>query len=220
MAIRPRRDEEAIGNLASFIVLLVAIGILLGVYSAYVVPVRPEAALVALPGDTVLAQYVGTFEDTGAVFDTSSLTVARDNASYAKAFSFSWRARWEGPRARRPGEARGPAARGDGPRPDHDEPHGVRREVLRRTDVRRGGHGPHLGVARNRHGRGRHRHGDEQPRGRVPDPPVRRLGCDRPEHRRRGERGRGGHRRSAPPRARPRRPRGRRGGRRGGPRRP
>src|SRR3972149_6500438 len=96
MAIRPRRDEEAIGNLASFIVLLVAIGILLGVYYAYVVPVRPEAALVAPPGATVLAQYVGTFEDTGAVFDTSSLTVARDNASYAKAFSFSWRARWEG----------------------------------------------------------------------------------------------------------------------------
>lgn len=96
MAIRPRRDEEAIGNLAAFIVLLVAIGILLGVYYAYVVPVRPEAALVALPGDTVLAQYVGTFEATGAVFDTSSLTVARDNASYLKAFSFSWRARWEG----------------------------------------------------------------------------------------------------------------------------
>lgn len=96
MAIRSRRDEEAIGNFAAFVVLLVAIGILLGVYYAYIVPARPEAALVALPGDTVSAQYVGTFEETGAVFDTSSLTVARDNASYLKAVSFSWRSRWEG----------------------------------------------------------------------------------------------------------------------------
>src|SRR3990172_5239646 len=100
MAIRPPRDEEAIGNLAAFIVLLVAIGILLGVYYAYVVPRRPPPPLLPPPphppraargrpapplgpppGDTALAQYGGTLEATGAVFDTSSLTVARDNAS-------------------------------------------------------------------------------------------------------------------------------------------
>ncbi|MCI4371846.1 MAG: FKBP-type peptidyl-prolyl cis-trans isomerase, partial [Thermoplasmata archaeon] len=37
----------------------------------------------------------GTFADDGLVFDTSLAAVARDNASYAKAFSFTWRSTWQ-----------------------------------------------------------------------------------------------------------------------------
>src|SRR3982074_2632664 len=93
MAHRLARDEEGLSTLWSLIVALVVVIAILGVYFLYLVPKLAPARVRAQSGDTVQVDYVGTFEN-GLVFDTSLASVASDNASYPKAFSFSWRTPW------------------------------------------------------------------------------------------------------------------------------
>src|ERR671937_743942 len=92
--VRPlARDEDALSPFWSFIGVLIVVFVVLAVYFGAIVPKFPPPAPRALPGDTVGVDYVGTFED-GLVFDTSLASVAVDNASFPKAFSFSWRGSW------------------------------------------------------------------------------------------------------------------------------
>jgi FKBP-type peptidyl-prolyl cis-trans isomerase 2 len=93
MAQRLVRDEEGLSTLWSLIVALLVVIAILGVYFLYLVPKFAPAGIRAQSGDAVQVDYVGTFEN-GLVFDTSLGSVASDNASYPKAFSFSWRTPW------------------------------------------------------------------------------------------------------------------------------
>ncbi len=90
MARPLRRDDEGVSTLASFIGVLILVIAILGVYYGYVVPKFGTPPLRAQTGDQVQVDYIGTFSDTGLVFDTSLRSVAVDNASYPKAFMFSW----------------------------------------------------------------------------------------------------------------------------------
>ena len=93
MAHRLARDEEGLSTLWSLIVALIVVIAILGAYFLYLVPKFAPARVRAQSGDAVQVDYVGTFEN-GLVFDTSIGSVASDNASYPKAFSFSWRSPW------------------------------------------------------------------------------------------------------------------------------
>lgn len=91
-----RGDREGLSLLWQVIVLAVAIVVLSAAfYILYVkVPPPPVSPRVAETGDTVDINYIGSFEDTGRVFDTSYESVAVDNVSYPKAVSFgkpAWR---------------------------------------------------------------------------------------------------------------------------------
>lgn len=94
--VRPLvRDEDGVSTLWSLIGVLILVIAILGVYYTYVVPKFPAAPPRAQSGDQVKVDYVGTFADDGLVFDTSLASVGRDNASYPKAFTFSWRSSWQ-----------------------------------------------------------------------------------------------------------------------------
>ena len=84
-------DQSGLSNLWTFVGVVVLIGAILGVYYGYVVPRFPGPPLRAHGGDSVNVDYIGTFAENGLVFDTSLPDVAADNASYTKAFAFSWR---------------------------------------------------------------------------------------------------------------------------------
>src|SRR2546426_2248451 len=88
------RDEEGVRTFWSFVGVLVLVAAILAVYFVYVVPKFGHAPLRAQNGDAVKVDYIGRFENS-FVFDTSLQSVAADNASYTKAFSFSWRGSWQ-----------------------------------------------------------------------------------------------------------------------------
>jgi len=87
------RDDSGASTLVSLIALLVVIAIALGVYYA-TLPSPAPTPLRAENGDTLRVDYVGYFPETNRVFDTSQASVATDNATWPKSFSFSWRTRW------------------------------------------------------------------------------------------------------------------------------
>jgi len=89
------RDDAGVSNFWSFIGILILVIAILGVYFGYVVPKFGTPPIRAQNGDTVQVDYVGTFADDGLVFDTSFAAVAKDNASYPKAFTFTWRDTWQ-----------------------------------------------------------------------------------------------------------------------------
>jgi|SRR5881396_313055 len=88
------RDEQAVSTFWSFVGVLVLVIAILGVYFVYVVPKFGPPPLRAQSGDEVQVDYIGRFEN-GLVFDTSLQSVAEDNASYTKAFSFNWHSGWQ-----------------------------------------------------------------------------------------------------------------------------
>src|SRR5256884_3421484 len=88
------RDEEGLSTFWSFVGVLVLVIAILAVYFVYVIPKFGHPPLRAQTGDEVKVDYVGRFED-GFVFDTSLASVAEDNASFTKAFSFGWRNSWQ-----------------------------------------------------------------------------------------------------------------------------
>lgn len=89
------RDASAVSTITALVGVVLAIAIILAIYYVYLVPSPAPTPLRAQEGDVVGVEYVGTFADTGLVFDTSNSTVAGDNASYLKAHSFGWRSRWD-----------------------------------------------------------------------------------------------------------------------------
>src|SRR5256712_11199159 len=90
MASSLRRDDRGVSTLWSFIGVVVLVAAILGVYYGYVVPKFAPPPLRAQSGDRVQVDYVGTFAENGLVFDTSVQAIAKDNASYPKAFMFAW----------------------------------------------------------------------------------------------------------------------------------
>ena len=90
MARSLRRDDRGVSTLWSFVGVVVLVAAILGVYYGYVVPKFAPPPLRAQSGDHVQVDYVGTFAENGLVFDTSLQAIAKDNASYPKAFMFAW----------------------------------------------------------------------------------------------------------------------------------
>src|SRR2546425_4472559 len=88
------RDEEGVSTLWSFLGVLVLVIAILAVYFVYVVPKLGHPPLRAQNGDAVQVDYIGRFENS-FVFDTSLRSVAGDNASFTKAFSFTWHGAWQ-----------------------------------------------------------------------------------------------------------------------------
>lgn len=86
------RDASGLSDWIVLLALVVAVAIVLGAYYVAFAPVAPTPPKVAGLGDTVYIDYIGTFQNDNLVFDTSIQSVAADNASYPKAFSFSWHA--------------------------------------------------------------------------------------------------------------------------------
>ncbi len=88
-------DERGVSTLWSFIAVVALSVAILGVYFGYVVPKFGAPPIHAQSGDTVQVDYIGTFADDGLVFDTSFASVAKDNASFPKSFTFTWRDPWQ-----------------------------------------------------------------------------------------------------------------------------
>ncbi len=97
MARGLRTDREGLSAFRQVLVLLVAMGVLLAAFYLIYVKQPPPSVTrrTAEQGDTVEIVYIGTFADTGKVFDTSRRSVAIDNVSYPKAVSFQWRSGWQ-----------------------------------------------------------------------------------------------------------------------------
>jgi FKBP-type peptidyl-prolyl cis-trans isomerase 2 len=87
-------DRAGVSNWVILISLVVIVAAALGAYYTFFVPRGGPAPLQAQPGDQLQVAYIGFFQDTGRVFDTSNASVARDNASWPKAVSFGWRGSW------------------------------------------------------------------------------------------------------------------------------
>src|SRR6266581_3876627 len=90
MPLSLRRDDRGVSTLWSFVGVVILIVAILGVYYGYVVPKFAPPPLRAQIGDSVQVDYVGTFAENGLVFDTSIQAIAQDNASYPKAYMFTW----------------------------------------------------------------------------------------------------------------------------------
>ena len=89
-----RREDSAVSNWVILLVLVVVVAVVLGAYYTFLVPKAGPAPLKVQPGDNLIVAYIGYFQDTGYVFDTSLASIAMDNASWPKAAQFSWRTTW------------------------------------------------------------------------------------------------------------------------------
>lgn len=89
------RDRSGLGWIGRILLLTAVVGIFWGlVYPNLLAPpaTAPFTPAIVETGDFVEVDYIGWFPDTGRTFDTSIEAVARDNATYPKAASFSYRA--------------------------------------------------------------------------------------------------------------------------------
>ncbi|MBI4416827.1 MAG: FKBP-type peptidyl-prolyl cis-trans isomerase [Euryarchaeota archaeon] len=87
------RNRQGLGWLGRIIAIALVAAVYFGAYAAFFAPRLPSPFTppVAEDGDFVELDYVGRFPDTDRVFDTSKESVAKDNATYAKAASFAYR---------------------------------------------------------------------------------------------------------------------------------
>lgn len=85
------RDHEGISDWVVLVALVIAVVVVLGAYYVLFTPQPAPTPQKAQAGDTVSIDYIGYFPNTDLVFDTSLLSVAQDNATYPKAFSFTFR---------------------------------------------------------------------------------------------------------------------------------
>ncbi|MGQ0796516.1 MAG: FKBP-type peptidyl-prolyl cis-trans isomerase, partial [Methanobacteriota archaeon] len=95
MARRLARDDAALSNLAVLALILVAVAMISAGWFYFFLPRPVEEPLLAQDGDRVAVNYIGYFQDTNLVFDTSLESIAEDNATWPKAFSFSFRGTWQ-----------------------------------------------------------------------------------------------------------------------------
>jgi len=85
------RDQSAISDWIVLLALVIAVAVVLGAYYVVFTPKAAPASKTAQQGDTVYIDYVGYFSNENLVFDTSLSSVARDNSTYPKAYSFAMR---------------------------------------------------------------------------------------------------------------------------------
>ncbi|HEY7587196.1 MAG TPA: FKBP-type peptidyl-prolyl cis-trans isomerase [Thermoplasmata archaeon] len=94
MVRRLRDDDAAMSNWVALLLVVIIVGAILGVYFVYLVSGPPASPITAQLGDTVRVEYIGTFANSGLVFDTNNKSVADDGATYPKAFSFAAHSTW------------------------------------------------------------------------------------------------------------------------------
>ena len=93
--VRPlASDRSAISDWIVLLALVVAVVVVLGVYFVVFTPTPPPPVARASLGDQVKVDYIGYFQSDNLVFDTSLQSVASDNVSYPKAYSFAWKSSW------------------------------------------------------------------------------------------------------------------------------
>ena len=85
------RDDAAISDWIILLALVIAVVVVLGAYYLVFTPQPTPATQVAQQGDTVSINYIGYCPNSNLVFDTSLQSVAQDNATYPKAYSFTYR---------------------------------------------------------------------------------------------------------------------------------
>ncbi len=85
------RDDLGINDWIVLLALVVAVAVVVGAYYVLITPGPITAPQRAQQGDTVYINYIGYFPNDNLVFDTSIQSVAVDNATYPKAYSFSIR---------------------------------------------------------------------------------------------------------------------------------
>ena len=85
------REDSAISDWIVLIALAVAVIVGLSAYYVIFTPPPISPPKTAQQGDTVYIDYIGYFSNDNLVFDTSLQSVAKDNVTYPKAYSFAWR---------------------------------------------------------------------------------------------------------------------------------
>ncbi len=85
------RDDAGISDWIILLALVIAVVVVLGAYYIVFTPKANPTPAKAQAGDTVSIDYIGYFPNTDLVFDTSLQSVAQDNATYPKAYSFTFR---------------------------------------------------------------------------------------------------------------------------------
>ncbi len=95
MVRRLRRDVSGISDWIVLFALIIAVAVVVGAYYVVFTPPPIPASQTAQQGDTVYIDYVGYFATDSLVFDTSIQSVAADNITYPKAYTFAWRASWQ-----------------------------------------------------------------------------------------------------------------------------
>ncbi len=88
-------DDSAISDWYVLLALVIAVVVVVGAYYIVFSPQPIPAVRTAQQGDTVYIDYIGYFANDNLVFDTSLQSVAQDNATYLKAYSFTWRSTWQ-----------------------------------------------------------------------------------------------------------------------------
>lgn len=89
------KDDAAISDWYVLLALVIAVVVVVGAYYVLFSPVPIPKTKTAQTGDTVYIDYIGYFSNDNLVFDTSLQSVASDNASSPKAFSFAWRSSYQ-----------------------------------------------------------------------------------------------------------------------------
>ena len=84
-------DDRGISDWVILVALVIAVVVVLGAYYIVFTPQPAAVPQKAQVGDQVSIDYIGYFPNTDLVFDTSLQNVALDNATYPKAYSFSFR---------------------------------------------------------------------------------------------------------------------------------
>jgi len=85
------RDETGINDWIVLLALVVAVAVVVGAYYVVFTPAPLTTPQTAQLGDTVYVDYVGYFQNDNLVFDTSIQSVALDNVTYPKAYTFAFR---------------------------------------------------------------------------------------------------------------------------------
>src|SRR3989475_11248393 len=90
MPLSLRRDDRGVSTLWSFVGVVILIAAILGVYYGYVVPKVAPALRGSQRGGQAQVDDAGTFAENGLVCGTSIQSIAKENASFPKAFMFAW----------------------------------------------------------------------------------------------------------------------------------
>ncbi len=88
------REDAGINDWIVLLILVVAAIVVLAAYYVVITPAKIAPPQRANLGDQIEVDYIGYFQSDGLVFDTSNRSVAADNVTWPKAYSFGWRPSW------------------------------------------------------------------------------------------------------------------------------